>query len=159
MKNPLLSARTFQLLLNTAGYFARRPRLNGVTRLMMRSMAGLTLLLKRGRRQELLAKIGKEWQRMFPSRKINPIREVTDTTVYAEVHARCPLANTGDVDACYRLMEYDRRMLKRIGGEFVVLESQADVETAVCQVAIRKKGANMDDLIPAHKKPLKSKRV
>ena len=57
----------------------------------------------------------------------------------------------GNVHACYRLMEYDRQLLNHIGGEFVVLESKADPSIAVCRVAMRMKGANMDDLKPAHK--------
>jgi hypothetical protein len=62
------------------------------------------------------------------------------------------LADTDDVSACYRLMEYDRRLLEHIGGEFVVLESQASPNIRVCRVAIRKKGADTADLIPAHEK-------
>lgn len=152
MKNPLLSPRAFQILLWTAAFFAKRPRFNGTTRLLMGAMAHLTLLLKRGQPQEFLPAIAEEWQRMFPSRKMNPIRKITDNTVYAEVCVQCPLAGTGNVDACYRLMAYDRKLLEYISGEFVVLKSQAVKRIPVCQVAIRKAGTDMRDLTPAHKK-------
>ncbi len=152
MKNPLTSPKAFQTLLNIGGYFARRPHFNFVTRFMMRVLADLTVRMKRGRRKESLEDIGKEWQRMFPRRKMVPIREVTDDTVFADVRARCPVTDTGDVHACYRLMEYDRRLLEHIGGEFVVLESQADPDVRICQVAIRKKGVSTADLTPAHER-------
>ncbi len=159
MKNPLLSARAFQMVLNIGGYFARRPRFNFITRLMMRWLADLTVMMKCGQHKNSLAEIGREWQRMFPGQKLVSIRDISDDTVYAEVCACCPITNTGDVDACHRLMAYDRRLLEHIGGEFIVLESQADPDTAICQVVIRKKEAATADLIPAHKKPLKSQRL
>ncbi len=159
MKSLFLSARAFQTLLNIGGYFARRPRFNIITRLMMRSLADLTVMMKRSQHKDSLVEIGREWQRMFPGQKFVPIKEIDGDTVYAEVCVRCPVTDTGDVSACHRLMAYDRRLLEHIGGEFIVLESQADPDTAVCQVAIRKKGTATTDLIPAHKKPLKSQRA
>jgi len=137
MKRRLLSLRSFQKILNIGGYFARRPYFNFITWLMMRLLADLTIKLKGGQKKDSLEEIGKEWQRMFPGRRLVPIREITEDTVLAEVRAPCPLADTGDVWACYRLMEYDRRLLEHIGGEFVVLESQANPEIEVCQVAIQ----------------------
>jgi hypothetical protein len=47
-------------------------------------------------------------------------------------------------------MEYDRKMLERIGGQLVVLRSQAEPGVEVCQVAIRKADVSMDELVPAH---------
>ena len=48
------------------------------------------------------------------------------------------------------MMEYDRKMLEKIGGQLVVLRSQAEPGVKVCQLAIRKKGVSMEDLVPAH---------
>jgi len=89
---------------------------------------------------------------MFPSRAFVPIIQNTEETVYAEILGACPVAGTGDVHACYRMMEYDRQLLAHIGGEFVVLESKADPSISVCRIAMRRKGANTADLIPAHRK-------
>ncbi len=155
MKRRLFSLRSFQKILNIGGYFARRPYFNFITRLMMRLLADLTIKLKGGQKKEALEDIGKEWQRMFPGRRLVPIREITGDTVLAEVRAPCPLVDTNDISACYRLMEYDRRLLEHIGGEFVVLESQASPNIQACQVAIRKQGADTADLIPAHEKAVK----
>lgn len=118
----------------------------------MRLFADLTVRIKGGQRKDTLEEIAKEWQRMFPGRRMVPITEVTEDTAIAEVHGPCPVADTGDVHACYRLMEYDRRLLAHIGGEFVVLRSKAESGIDICQVAIRKKGASVEDLTPAHER-------
>jgi len=152
MKKRFLSLRNFQRGLNIGGFFARKPYFNSITYLMMRLLADLTIKMKGGQRKESVEEIAKEWQRMFPGRRMVPLRKIIEDTAFAEVRAQCSVANTGDVHACYRLMEYDRRLLEHIGGEFVVLESQANPEISVCQVAIRKKGAFVKDLIPAHER-------
>ncbi len=89
---------------------------------------------------------------MFPRRKMVPVREVVADIVFAEVRARCPVTDTGDIHACYRLIEYDRRLLDHVGGEFVVLKSQANPDIRIYQVAIRKRGVPITDLVPAHEK-------
>ena len=151
-KKRLLSLKNFQRGLNFSGFFARRSWLNPVTWLLMRLFADLPSKIKGGQRKETLEEIAKEWQRMFPGRRMVPIKEIKDETAFAEVHGPCPVTDTGDVHACYRLMAYDRRLLEHIGGEFVVLRSKAETGINICQVAIRKKGASTKDLIPAHKR-------
>ena len=142
--------RSFQILLEATGRMALIPALKPANRVLLRRLADLTWIIKGGRRKGILGEIGQEWQRMFPSRKLVPITDSTEDTVYAEVRARCPLVGSGDATACYHLMEYDRRLLERIGGEFVVLESRADRGIPACRVAIRAQGAPLEDLTPAH---------
>ena len=81
-----------------------------------------------------------------------PIREVDEATrtVRAEIRSPCPLRGSGDVEACHRMMEYDRRLLERIGGQLVVLASQAEPGRTFCEVAIRPADAPVDDLEAAH---------
>lgn len=140
----------FTNMLNLAGLFAKEPALAPVSKFLLRAFARLTIFIRKGKPQSTLEGIGKEWQRMFPSRAFVPIRETTSDTVYAEIYGECPVTGSGYVHACYRLMEYDRQLLKHIGGEFVVLKSKADPSTSVCKVAMRMKNADMSDLIPAH---------
>lgn len=125
-----------------------RHRLLG--RPLERGLGGLTLALKRGGEQPDVATVAREWQRMMPSRKMVPIVEETPDTVVAEIHAHCPYRGTGNVHGCQRMMEYDRKMLETIGGELVVLRSQAEPGVSVCQVALRRKGADLSDLVPSH---------
>lgn len=142
----------FTNMLNLAGLFAKQSTLAPVSKLLLRTFARLTIFIRKANPQSSLEGIGKEWQRMFPSRAFVPIRENTNDTVFAEILGECPVTGTGDVHACYRLMEYDRQLLKHIGGEFVVLKSKTDPSISVCKVAIRMKNADMSDLIPAHEK-------
>ena len=142
----------FTNILNLAGLFAKRSALAPVSKLLLRAFARLTIFIRKGKPQPTLEGIGKEWQRMFPSRAFVPIRENTNDTVFAEILGECPVTGSGDVHACFRLMEYDRQLLKHIGGEFVVLQSKADPSISVCRVAMRMKNADMSDLIPAHEK-------
>ena len=127
-----------------------RSRWHRMTRGLMRGLGAMTLRIQGGRRQNATKAIGREWQRMFPSRKMVPIVQEDDTTVIANITAACPLRGTGDTAACYRMMEYDRRMLETIGGQLVVLHSQAEPGRTHCEVAIRAADASMDDLVAAH---------
>ena len=129
---------------------ARSPR-HRMTRWLTRSLAVFALTIRRGRRKENLVAIGDEWQRMFPNKKMVPIKGVDGATVHAEIRANCPLRGTGDTAACYRMMEYDRRLLERIGGQLVVLRSQAEPGRTHCEVAIRTAHAPVSDLVPAHR--------
>jgi hypothetical protein len=70
--------------------------------------------------------------------------------VYAQIHTPCPLAGTGDLRACHRMMEYDREVVRHAGGQFVVLESQATPGVKHCRVAMRMKNVPTDDLTPAY---------
>jgi hypothetical protein len=116
----------------------------------MRFFGGVTLKMRKAQAQSTVEDVGNEWQRMFPSRKDVPITGVENDTVYAEIHMPCPHRGTGNVEGCYRMMEYDRKMLERIGGQLVVLRSQAEPGVEVCQLAIRKVDVPVDDLVPAH---------
>ena len=49
---------------------------------------------------------------------------------------RASVRGTGDVDACYRMMAYDRGMLARAGTGFEVLESQATPGVERCRVRL-----------------------
>jgi hypothetical protein len=141
----------FWMLVPASHWSTSDPLRNSVIgRPFMRILGATTLWLSRGRRQESIEALGREWQRMFPDPEMNAITKVDADTVYGEVRAHCPYRGSGNVEGCYRMMEYDRRMLEKIGGEFVVLRSQAEPGVTSCQVAIRKAGASTADLVPAH---------
>jgi hypothetical protein len=118
----------------------------------MRAFGSFTLGLTRARPQADLEGVAVEWQRMFPSAADVPITRISDDTAYAEVHIPCPHRGTGNVEGCYRMMKYDRKMLERIGGQLVILRSQAEPGVEICQLAIRKVGVTTADLTPAHRR-------
>ena len=135
-----------------SAWFARRPAFNAVTRALMRGLARLAVRAKGIRAAHDVADLGTQWQRAFPSAKQVPIRRIEDATVYAEIHTPCPLRGSGDVHACHRMMEFDRAVVARAGGQFVVLRSQAEPGRTYCEVALRRAGAPITDLVPAHER-------
>ena len=139
-------------VLGTSAWLARRPALNPVTSAVMRAMARTTIRARGLRPAATAAHLGQQWQRAFPSAKQVPIRRVDGDTVFAEIHTPCPLRGTGDVHACWRMMEYDREVLRHAGGEFVVLRSQAEPGRTHCEVAMRLKGRGTVDLVAAHQR-------
>lgn len=96
--------------------------------------------------------LAEEWQRLMPSRKMVPITAVEGDTAFGEIRVECPLRGTGDVEACFRLMEYDRSLMRAHGAQFVVLRSQAEAGVSVCEIAIRPQLLPAADLIPAHRR-------
>jgi hypothetical protein len=145
-----LVKKSFGALLGLSAALARRERLTPVTGALMRGLATATIRMKGLREARTVAELGDQWQRAFPSRKQVPITRVDETTVYGEIHTQCPLRGSGDVLACYRMMEFDREILRKAGGEFVVLASQAEPGRKHCEVAMRPAGAALTDLVPAH---------
>ncbi|HYD81086.1 MAG TPA: hypothetical protein VEC06_14875 [Paucimonas sp.] len=141
---------SMQTVLGTLAFFARRPRLAWISGLLTRTLARATVRTKGIGRARGAGDLGTLWQRSFPSAKQVPIETVSGNTVIAQIHTPCPLRGSGDLHACHRMMEFDREVLRRAGGRFVVLESQATPGVAYCRVAMRLAGEPMDDLVPAH---------
>jgi hypothetical protein len=137
-----------QFMLRISAFLARRSE--PLSRAWMRRLARATVQGKRIGPAADMAALGAAWQRGFPSAKQVPITSVSADTVLAEIQTRCPLRGSGDTTACWRMMEYDREVARAAGGEFVVLRSQAEPGVSTCQVALRRTGANLSDLSPAH---------
>jgi len=143
-------AKRFNGVLKLVGPIARKPALAFVTKTLMLGLAKLTIASKKARKRESTQDLTEEWLRMFP-RETCSIEKVEGETGYGLVHANCPLVGTGDVAACYKMMEYDRALMRKIGGELTVIESRANPKVkGACRVAIRKLNDRRDDLIPAH---------
>lgn len=94
--------------------------------------------------------LGREWERLLGNRKYAHVTAIDETTAYGEITGRCPLRGTGDLEACHRLMAYDRGLMERHGARFVVLASQAEVGRTSCRIAMRANELAADDLVPAH---------
>lgn len=143
-------AKRFDGVLKFVGPIARNPALALVTKMLMFTLAKLTIASRKAQAKASIQDLTKEWLRMFPQ-EICSIDKIEGDTGYGLVHANCPLVGTGDVAACYKMMEYDRVLMKKIGGQLTVIESRANSEHAnACRVAIRKMDDNLADLIPAH---------
>ena len=136
--------------LRLIAFFACRPALAPISNALTRSLARLTVRAKAIGRARELAELGPLWQRSFPATKQVPLESTSSHTVVAQIHTACPLRGSGDVQACYCMMEFDREVLRRAGGQFVVLQSQATPGVSFCRVAMRLEGESLEGLVPAH---------
>ncbi|MEO1435454.1 MAG: hypothetical protein AAFV80_07950, partial [Bacteroidota bacterium] len=133
-------------------FLFRRPAFNGWGYRINKWLASSTIRSKKIGRDNSLAELGRNWQKGFPAQKQVPIIGQDKNTVYGEILTKCPLQGTGDVTACYNMMSYDRQIVEQAGGQFVVLQSQAEPGVKKCKIAIRFQGEDMSDLIQAHEK-------
>lgn len=130
-----------------------RTRHHWRTKAIAHLLARYTLLKNRGQPKRDVEAIAEEWRRMFGLNRFWKIDKIENGTAYCEIHFPCSLENSGDVHACHRLMEYDRALLGKIGGQLVVLASRADpAVNNCCRVAIRRSDDQRSDLIAAHLK-------
>lgn len=143
----------FRTLVRGAAVLSRPTPLGPFTAQVISAFGGLIAKSRGVRPVTEVAELGPMWHRAFPSSKPLPIVGGDERTVRAEIHISCPLRGTGDVAACHRMMAYDRAILNRAGGQFVVLRSQAEPGRDVCEVAMRRIGEPTNDLVPAHLRP------
>lgn len=139
-----------QAMLLLSAALARRPHWQDASFAWSHVLARLAIRRRRIKPVADLAALGRAWQSSFPSPKQVPIEAVADGTVYARIETPCPLRGSGDTGACWRMMAYDRAVARAAGGQFVVLQSQAEPGVTACRVALRVNGAPLDDLLPAH---------
>ncbi len=140
------------LILGIQAFLFKNRRLNFIGYGLNRQFARIMIRNKGVRQANPLDELGRNWQKGFPAKKHVPITHMDENTVYGEIHTHCPLRGTGGVNACYKMMSYDREIVGQAGGEFIVLESQATLGVTVCKIAMRFKGQPTDGLVPAHKK-------
>jgi hypothetical protein len=141
-----------RFILNVFAFSVQHKYLQSFAKGLAFFLANSTIKAKKIHLAQNLEELGKMWQKGFPSAKQVPITAIDADTVFAEIHTPCPLRGTGNTQACYLMMEYDRKIVEKAGGEFVVLASQAEAGRTFCQVAMRFKGQAMDDLQAAHLK-------
>lgn len=142
--------RCMALMLGLSAALARRPALQAVSMCWSRALAGITIRRKKIAPVRDLEALARAWQSGFPTAKQVPVERIAEDTVHARIETPCPLRGSGATVACWRMMEYDRAVVRAAGGQFVVLQSQAEPGVTVCRVALRPAEAAADDLVPAH---------
>lgn len=136
----LNSLKTFERTLMLLAACSRHRVLRGLVKPMTRVLAWLNVRINGHRPPDSLLALGQTWKAMMPpnDHELFRITEWTEDEVHAEIHLNCPLRGTGDGHACHALMNYDRSLIQAMGGELVVLESQATSGKAHCRLAIRR---------------------
>ncbi len=137
----------FQFFSWLTGWMSRRPWQEPTTLRVMAKLAERTRVAYALEPARDLDALGAEWSRAFPNGGSVIVERQPDTLI-GEIRGHCPLRGTGDTHACWRRMEYDRAMLGPLGGQLVVLDSQAEAGKSVCRVALRMAGQPNDDLVP-----------
>jgi len=118
---------------------------------MARFYAGLVHWTYGRRPQTTARELANEWNRLMPRpRSAFPVVNIEDDTAFVEIHVACPLRGTGNAEACWRAMEFDRALVAGSGGRLVVMESQSVTGGSCCKLAIRPAGSDIDDLPAAH---------
>ena len=141
---------TVQIFLKLQAFLFRNTSFNFLGYALNKFLANTTIKAKKIGKAQTLDELGQNWQRGFPAKKQVPIVGKDDKTIFGEIHTPCPLRGTGNVQACYKMMSYDRQIVEKGGGQFVVLQSQAETGIHHCKIAIRFKGEDMSDLRQAH---------
>ncbi|MEM8897656.1 MAG: hypothetical protein AAGC85_06105, partial [Bacteroidota bacterium] len=127
MKKILEKQWVFDAILKVLAFFARRSTFDGLTRWSTAQTAKLNILLNKPEGSASVKELADTWQQLMPpdGQHFFPIKEVTEDTAYTEIHLHCPLRGSGDAHACYKLMNYDRKLMEQVGGQLIVLESQS----------------------------------
>ena len=146
----LNSLKTFERTVALLATIARHQVLGPVAKPLTRALAWLNVRINGHRSQASLAELGQTWKAMMPpnDQKLFRISEVTEEAAFAEIHLHCPLRGTGDGQACHALMNYDRSLMKAVGGQLEVLESQATSGKTYCRLAIRRADGSQPEREP-----------
>jgi len=133
-----INKHLFNSLMGLTHWLTETELRNVIGKPVMRGLGSLTLSVKKANEKSTVIDSAEEWQRMFPSKKMVPITSIDGDTVHAEIRSECPYRGSGNVEGCYRMMEYDRKMMEKIGSTFIVVRSQAEPGVSHCQIAITK---------------------
>lgn len=154
MKKYLEKQIVFNRLLKLLSILAKCDVSERLISLITTLLARFNLLMNKPEHGNDVKTLAETWKALMPpdGQQYFKISEITNDTAYVEIHLHCPLRGSGKVETCHKFMNYDRRLMKSVGGSLTVLESQSNSGDPFCRLAIRKLEHNTDDLIPAHKK-------
>ena len=152
MKKLLEKQVVFTWVLRILAAWSKKPWTDRWIPGTTRRLARLNVLLNRPQPTSEAKELAQTWVDLMPpdGKENFQIKSVEGDTAYVEIHLHCPLRATGDVRACHRLMNYDRNLMKAVGGQLIVLESQSNSGKSFCRLAIRKAGLSVDDLPAAY---------
>lgn len=150
MKNLLKKIYTMTVFMSVLRFFSPLAKLKFLSifvRACMHMTAKFVSWVWSANQKQTIEEIAHEWTNQMPKpHSMFPITKIENGIAYGEIKVHCPLRDTGNPMACYRLMQYDRSLVDSLGGELIVLESQSNSGKNFCQVAIKKKDASWNNL-------------
>ncbi len=141
----------FNLVLRMLAPLAKRPILSRPVRIFMRILAWTVHWSSGSPTASSPESLAQVWQRLMPSSREFPIpgdatfastaqneflEKTTAEFALGQIHLHCPLRGSDNRHACHQLMEFDRELMRRSGGELHVLDSQSESGRAHCTVGI-----------------------
>ena len=100
----------------------RHPSLQPFSDWLMRRLARIAMTRASAKEAHNLQQLHEEWSRSAPALANYKLTRIEGDTAYAEIHSECALRGSGNVGACFRMMEYDREVMRKVGGELVILK-------------------------------------
>ena len=154
IKRILEKQAVFNATLRLLAFLGQRPFFDFLTKGITSAVARLNTSLNRPPVARTTSELADRWMEMMPpdGQEHFKVTKTDSDTAFAEIHLHCPLRGTGDVQACYKLMNYDRKLMEKVGGQLIVLESQSNSGKDHCKLAIRPINADNGDLTPAHER-------
>ncbi len=152
MKKLLEKQKVFDLTLKLLSLLSKSKLTESFIIPITTLLARININLNKPRQAEELSKLAETWKELMPpdGQENFKITEIYQDTAFVEIHLHCPLRGTGKVSTCYSFMNYDRALMKNVGGSLTVLESQSNSGKPYCKLAIRKIESSTEDLVPAH---------
>ncbi len=152
MKKILEKQKVFHLTLKLLNLLSKSKLTESFIVPITTILARINLNLNKPRQTEELSKLAETWKELMPpdGQENFKITEINHDTAFVEIHLHCPLRGTGKVNTCYSFMNYDRTLMKNVGGSLTVLESQSNSGKPYCKLAIRKIESSTEDILPAH---------
>ncbi|MCB0738338.1 MAG: hypothetical protein KDC92_12545 [Bacteroidetes bacterium] len=149
MKKHLEKQSTFNLGLKFLALLAKWKVTETLIPFFTTLLAEINLKLNKPNISENIEELANSWLKVMPPDGQHHFKKIkiTDDIAYMEIHLNYPLRNSGNMTACNNFMNYDRSILKSIGGSLTVLESQANSGKNYCSVAIKRLNDTSGDLI------------
>jgi len=147
MKKIIEKQKVFDLTLKFLSFLSNWKLTESLIPSITKLLAKLNLSLNRPKPTNDLRKLAEIWKALMPpdGQENYKVAKVTNSTAFVEIYLHCPLRGTGKINTCHSFMNYDRTLMKNVGGSLTVLESQSDSGKPYCKLAIRRLGDNIDD--------------
>lgn len=160
MKRLLLKTYTlpvFLFVLRISAPFSRIRLFSAPVQLWMRFLARMVFWASGSPQARDSRELALIWQQLMPRPNsafplVEESRKSETSIAAGEIHLHCPLRDSGDPVACYRLMEFDRALIRAAGGHLMVLDSQSNSGLQHCTVLMAMEADQFRGLLPAHRK-------
>ena len=140
----------FKIVLRIFAFLAKRKFFDSLTFSLTTIYANFNLLLNKQKETKSTEELGKMWVKLMPKDTPGIFRFISsdENAAHMQIHLKCPLRGTGNLEACEKLMNYDRQLMSKLGGKLIVKESQSNSVKLYCTIEIERKKITNTKPIP-----------